>query len=241
MFPIKLILGILTEGYYQFDMTKPQLDLKTLKNNKFWLLSYWFRTLIKLKLSRADIQTAGFLAGASSAHPVIGTVPSLKFLSLSSVTGVGVITQSVSFHSDFTLFRNLKFQKINKSMNLNLLIPCKDVPNIWHELNISSILKTSPFEAFSLPSIRINFLLKWKQNQGGLWFMKTSKISIDIWIFSYCMVTTITFHWSKWQEWWHYLIYLAATLLLPSHPLFPFLKFQPSTIVEQNSQHHHCP
>ena len=29
MFPIKLILGILTEGYYQFDMTKPQLDLRT--------------------------------------------------------------------------------------------------------------------------------------------------------------------------------------------------------------------
>ena len=31
MFPIKLILGISTEGYYKFDMTKPQLDLRTSK------------------------------------------------------------------------------------------------------------------------------------------------------------------------------------------------------------------
>ena len=51
MFPIKLILGISTEGYYQFDMTKPQLDLRTSNNVKFWLLSYWFRTSIKLKLN----------------------------------------------------------------------------------------------------------------------------------------------------------------------------------------------
>ena len=51
MFPIKLILGILTEGYYQFDMTKPQLDLKTSNDVKFKLLSYRFRTSIKLKLN----------------------------------------------------------------------------------------------------------------------------------------------------------------------------------------------
>ena len=51
MFPIKLILGISTEGYYQFDMTKPQLDLRTLNDVKFWLLSYRFWTLIKLKLN----------------------------------------------------------------------------------------------------------------------------------------------------------------------------------------------
>ena len=35
MFPIKLILGILTKGYYQFDMTKPKLDLRTSKDAKF--------------------------------------------------------------------------------------------------------------------------------------------------------------------------------------------------------------
>ena len=35
MFPIKLILGISTKGYYQFDMTKPQLDLRTSNNVKF--------------------------------------------------------------------------------------------------------------------------------------------------------------------------------------------------------------
>ena len=51
MFPFKLILGISTKGYYQFDMTKPQLDLRTSKDFKFWLLSYQFRTLIKLKLN----------------------------------------------------------------------------------------------------------------------------------------------------------------------------------------------
>ena len=50
-FPIKLILGISTEEYYQFNMTKPQLDLRTLNNVKFWLLSYRFRTSIKLKLN----------------------------------------------------------------------------------------------------------------------------------------------------------------------------------------------
>ena len=51
MFPMKLILGISTEGYYQFDMTKPQLDLRTSNDVKFWLLSYQFRLLIKLKLN----------------------------------------------------------------------------------------------------------------------------------------------------------------------------------------------
>ena len=51
MFPIKLILGISTEGYYQFDMTKPQLDLKTSNNVKLGLLSYQFWMLIKLKLN----------------------------------------------------------------------------------------------------------------------------------------------------------------------------------------------
>ena len=51
IFPIKLILGIWTEGYYQLDMTKPQLDLRRSNDVKFWLLSYWFRTLIKLKLN----------------------------------------------------------------------------------------------------------------------------------------------------------------------------------------------
>ena len=50
MFPIKLILGILTEGYYQFDMTKLQLNLRTANDVIFWLLLYWFQTLIKLKL-----------------------------------------------------------------------------------------------------------------------------------------------------------------------------------------------
>ena len=35
MFPIKLLLGILTKGYYQFNMTKSQLDLIKLNNNKF--------------------------------------------------------------------------------------------------------------------------------------------------------------------------------------------------------------
>ena len=35
MFLIKLILGISTKGYYQFDMTKPQLDLRTSNNVKF--------------------------------------------------------------------------------------------------------------------------------------------------------------------------------------------------------------
>ena len=51
MFLIKLILGISTEGYYLFDMTKPQMDLRTSNNVKFGLLSYWFRTLTKLKLN----------------------------------------------------------------------------------------------------------------------------------------------------------------------------------------------
>ena len=51
MFLIKLILGISTEGYYQFDMTKPQLDLRTSNNFKFLLLSYRFWTSIKLKLN----------------------------------------------------------------------------------------------------------------------------------------------------------------------------------------------
>ena len=51
MFPIKLIWGISTKGYYQFDMTKPQLDLRTSNDVKFWLFSYRFRTSIKLKLN----------------------------------------------------------------------------------------------------------------------------------------------------------------------------------------------
>ena len=51
MFPIKLILGISTKGYYKFDMTKPQLDLRTSNDVKFWLLSYRFWTSIKLKLN----------------------------------------------------------------------------------------------------------------------------------------------------------------------------------------------
>ena len=51
MFPIKLILGILTDRYYQFDMTKPKLDLRTSNDVKFWLLSYRFRMSIKLKLN----------------------------------------------------------------------------------------------------------------------------------------------------------------------------------------------
>ena len=51
MFPIKLILGISTEGYYQFNMTKPQLNLRTSNNVKFWLLSYRFRMSLKLKLN----------------------------------------------------------------------------------------------------------------------------------------------------------------------------------------------
>ena len=51
MFLIKLILGISTEGYYQFDMTKPQLDLRTSNDVKFWLLSYWFFCSNKLKLN----------------------------------------------------------------------------------------------------------------------------------------------------------------------------------------------
>ena len=50
MFPIKLILGISTEEYYQFDMTKIQLNLKTMNDVIFWLLLYWFQTSIKLKL-----------------------------------------------------------------------------------------------------------------------------------------------------------------------------------------------
>ena len=32
---IRLILGILTKGYYQFDVTKPELDLRTLKDINF--------------------------------------------------------------------------------------------------------------------------------------------------------------------------------------------------------------
>ena len=51
MFPIKLILGISIEGYYQFVMTKPQLDLRTSNDVKFVLLSYRFQTSIKLKLN----------------------------------------------------------------------------------------------------------------------------------------------------------------------------------------------
>ena len=51
MFPIKPILGISTKGYYMFDMTKPQLDLRTLNDVKILLLSYQFPTLIKLKLN----------------------------------------------------------------------------------------------------------------------------------------------------------------------------------------------
>ena len=51
MFPIKRIWGISTKGYYQLDMTKPQLDLKTSKDVKYWLLSYPFQTLIKVKLN----------------------------------------------------------------------------------------------------------------------------------------------------------------------------------------------
>ena len=47
----RLILGISTKGYYQFDIKKPRLDLRTLNDVKFWLLSYWFRTSIKLKLN----------------------------------------------------------------------------------------------------------------------------------------------------------------------------------------------
>ena len=35
MFSIKLILGIWTKGYYQLDMTKPQLDLRTSNDVKF--------------------------------------------------------------------------------------------------------------------------------------------------------------------------------------------------------------
>ena len=35
MFPIKLLLGILTKGYYQFNMTKSQLDLRTSNDVKF--------------------------------------------------------------------------------------------------------------------------------------------------------------------------------------------------------------
>ena len=56
IFLINLILVIWTEGYYQFDMTKPQLYLRTLNDVKFWLLSYWFRTLTKLKLN-SKLQT----------------------------------------------------------------------------------------------------------------------------------------------------------------------------------------
>ena len=48
---MKLILGISTEGYYQFDMTKPQLDLRTSNDVKFLLLSYRFQMSIKLKLN----------------------------------------------------------------------------------------------------------------------------------------------------------------------------------------------
>ena len=51
MFPIELILGISIEGYYLFDMTKPQMDLRTSNNVKFGLLSYRFQTSIKLKLN----------------------------------------------------------------------------------------------------------------------------------------------------------------------------------------------
>ena len=51
MFPIKLILGISSEGYYQFDMTKPQLDLRTSNDVNFRLLLYQFWTSIKLKLN----------------------------------------------------------------------------------------------------------------------------------------------------------------------------------------------
>ena len=49
MFLIELILGISIEGYYQFNMTKPQLDLRTSNDVKFGLLSYQFWTSIKLK------------------------------------------------------------------------------------------------------------------------------------------------------------------------------------------------
>ena len=51
MFLIKLILGISTEGYYLFDMTKPQMDLRTSNDVKFGLLTYRFRMMIKLKLN----------------------------------------------------------------------------------------------------------------------------------------------------------------------------------------------
>ena len=51
MFPIKIILGISTEGFYQFNMTKPQLDLRTSKDVKFRILSYQFWMSIKLKLN----------------------------------------------------------------------------------------------------------------------------------------------------------------------------------------------
>merc|ERR1712240_829891 len=51
MFLIKLILGISTEGYYHFEMTKPQLDLRTSNDVKIFLLSYRLRTSIKLKLN----------------------------------------------------------------------------------------------------------------------------------------------------------------------------------------------
>merc|ERR1711867_294751 len=67
MFLIKLILGISTKGYYQFDMTKPQLDLRTSNDVKFLLLSYWFRTLIKLKLnSKLQMFTIKLILGIST-------------------------------------------------------------------------------------------------------------------------------------------------------------------------------
>ena len=67
MFLINLILGISTKGYYQFDMTKPQLDLRTLNDVKSLLISNQFWTLIKLKLnSKLQMFPIKLILGISS-------------------------------------------------------------------------------------------------------------------------------------------------------------------------------
>ena len=59
MVRFKLILGIMTEGYYQFDMTKPQLEnIKQCQSfNPLILVSDIDQTQTQLKIANVSDQT----------------------------------------------------------------------------------------------------------------------------------------------------------------------------------------
>ena len=110
MFPIKLILGILTKGYYQFDMTKPQLDLKTSNDVKFWLFSYQFRPSIKFKLnSKLQIFLIKLILGISTVgyYQFNKTKPQL---SLRTVNDVKFWLLSYQFRTSIKLKLNSKLK-----------------------------------------------------------------------------------------------------------------------------------